>query len=93
VVSTTILAIPYAVCRIASILWTVVPSPDVPRVSLDGEPMGRAIPADKVASALGSFILTSSAEDPGVGAGISAGAPDLRKWCITEVDGQVKIDW
>ena len=62
-VSTTILAIAYAVCRIASILWTVVPSLDVPHVSLDEEPMGRAIPADKVASALGSFFLTSSAGD------------------------------
>jgi len=79
VVSTTILAIAYAVCRIASVPWTVVPSLDVPRVSLDGEPMGRAIPADKVASALGSFFFTSSAEDPGVEAGVSAGALDLRK--------------
>ena len=41
--------------------------------------MGRAIPADKVASALGSFFLTSSAEDLGVEAGVSADALDLRK--------------
>ena len=92
-VSTTILAIAYAVCRIASIPWTVVPPSDVSRVSSDGEPMGRAIPADKVASALESFFLTSSAGDPGVGAGTSAGALDLRKRRITQMDGQVKVDW
>ena len=55
--------------------------------------MGRAIPADKVASARVSFFFTSSAEDLGVGAGISASALDLRKRRITKVDGQVRVDW
>jgi hypothetical protein len=59
---------------------------------IDGEPMERAIPADKVASALESLFFTSFAGDVGVGAGISARALDLRRWCITEVDGQVKVD-
>jgi len=93
VISTAILTAAYVVCRTASIPWTVVSSLGVPRVSLDGEPMGRAIPADKVASALGSFFFTSSAEDLEAVAGISAGALDLRKWCMTEVDCQVKVDW
>ena len=85
-VSTTILAIAYVVCRIASIPWTVVLSPDEPRVSPDGEPMESAIPADRVVSALESLFFTRSAGDVKVGAGTSAGVLDLRKWCITEVD-------
>jgi len=79
VISTAILTAAYVVCRTASIPWTAVSSLDVPRVSLDGEPMGSAIPADRVASALGSFFLTSSAEDLEAVAGTSAGALDLRK--------------
>ena len=78
-ISTAILTAAYVVCRTASVPWTVVSSLGVPQVSLDGEPMGRAIPADKVASALESFFLTSSAEDLGVEAGVSADALDLRK--------------
>jgi hypothetical protein len=70
----------------------VAPSPGVPQLSLDGEPMERAIPADKVASAPGSLFFTSSAGDVEVEAGISAGALDLRRWCITEVDGQVNLN-
>ena len=78
-VSTTILAIAYVVCRIASVPWAVVSSLDVPRVPLDGEPMGSAVLVDKVASALGSFFLTSFAEDLEAVAGTSAGALYLRK--------------
>jgi len=48
-------------------------------MSLDGEPMERAIPADKVASALESFFFTSSAGDLGVEGGTSAGALGLRR--------------
>ena len=58
-------------------------------MSLDGEPMERAIPADKVASAPESPFFTSFLE---VGAGISAGALDLRKGRITEVDDQVDLN-
>jgi hypothetical protein len=88
VVSTTILATAYVVRRIASIPWTVIPSLDAPRVLSDGEPMERAIPADKVASAPESLFFTSFAGDVGAGAGIFARALDLRRWCITEVDGK-----
>jgi hypothetical protein len=70
----------------------VVPSLDVPQISSAAEPMERAIPADKVASALESLFFTSSDGGVEVEAGISAGALDLRKWCITEVDGQVNLD-
>ena len=55
--------------------------------------MERAIPADKVTSAPGSFFFTNSAGGVEVGAGISADALDLRRLCITEVDRQVKVDW
>jgi len=54
--------------------------------------MERAIPADKVASAPESPFLTSSVGDVGAGAGIFAGALDLRKRGITEADCQVKDD-
>ena len=98
--STAILTAAYVVCRSAPVPRTVVPSLNVPRVSSDGEPMERAIPADKVASALESLFFTSSAGDVEVWAGISASALDSRKWRITEVDRQVyldrldfKIDW
>jgi hypothetical protein len=61
----------------------------VPLLPLAVEPMERAIPADKVASALESLFFTSSDGGVEVEVGISAGALALRRWCITEVNGQV----
>ena len=52
--------------------------------------MESAIPADKVASALESLFFTRSTGDLEVEGGVSAGALDLRRLCITEVDRQVK---
>ena len=81
VISTAILTAAYVVFRTAPVPRTVVPSLDVPRVSLDAEPMERAIPADKVASAPGSLFFTSSFGDVEieVEAGLSDGALDLRR--------------
>ena len=92
-ISTAILTAEYVVFRIASVPRTVVVSLDVPPVLSVVEPMERAIPADKVASAPESPLFTSSAGDVEVGAGVSAGALDLRKRRMTEVDCQVKVDW
>ena len=48
--------------------------------------MERAIPADKAASAPEPPLFTSFAGDVGAGAGIFAGALDLRERGITEVE-------
>jgi hypothetical protein len=89
-VSTAILAAAYAVLQPESLPRLVLPSMNVPRVLLGGEPMERAMEADERASAL-DFLLDASFRttfvgNAGIEAEISPDDLDLRRKRITRID-------
>ena len=90
-ISTAILAAPYAVCQPVSLLRMVASSLDVSRVSQIAERKERATAFDVATSALGSLRdarpLTSFAG--GVGVEISANDFDLKRRRMVNVDGEI----
>ena len=90
-ISTAILAAAYAVCQPAPLPWPMV-SLGVPWPLLNAELMERAMEADEIASALGSFrdvsFRISPAGNVGVETGESSGNWELRRRGIMGANGR-----